>query len=72
MGDRLCDWQGCDSPHVNPAILAVAREPGDPDHVQPIARQFELCPPHTQMLVLWVNTLHVPLDELPLDPGAGQ
>lgn len=69
MGDRLCDWQGCDSPHVNPAILAVAREPGDPDHVQPLSRRFELCVPHTEALARWVadNPWHEP----PLDEGAG-
>lgn len=69
MSDRLCDWQGCDSPHVQPVYLGVDREDGDPEHVRPLGRRFELCPAHTEALVHWVS--HTPWHEPPFDEGAG-
>jgi hypothetical protein len=71
MADGLCDWQGCIDPNVQPAILRVHREAGDPHEIVEIARQYELCPLHTQALLQWTQVLHEPLEAIPFDPGAG-
>ena len=66
MADGLCDWQGCDSTHVQPAIVRLHQD----DHARGPASdewRFELCPPHTAMLVLFVQ--EQPLHEAPLDAG---
>lgn len=62
--DGLCDWQGCDSTHVQPAIVRLhedehGRAPASEEY------KFELCPAHTAMLMhsLESTPWHLPMDE---------
>lgn len=64
MADRLCDWQGCDSAHVQPAVVRLHQD----DHGRgPAAAeyQFELCPEHTAALTqsLQETPWHLPPGE---------
>ena len=70
MADGLCDWQGCDSPHVQPAIVRL--HPDENGRAPAAAEyRFELCPPHTASLMhsLQETPWHLPMDEGVEVPG---
>ena len=67
MADGRCDWQGCDSTHVQPAEVRLHPD----DHGRAPASdqwRFELCPAHTSALMVWLTETpwHLPV----LDRGA--